>query len=311
MANKPLNVISRADLTTYAHGVQQDEQAARNLIRALAPVVPTGGTTGRFNKFDDSQAFKAYTNANRAVGGQSNAITFLSDTADYNVKPYGLRISVDEFERRQAGGQMDLLEQAKVRTLTINCILSHLSAVVTKITAGVSAVANKGNWTNANTDPIAELDGQIEAMWNATGIVPNKLFLDFGAWLKLRNNPKVLARFPGSDVAVLNTERLSALLAVPVQVTVVTSSILTGGGLGNPAATKAGALGAGVALLAHNSDSPTQYDPSFCKTFAESANLFTEVYTYREEPHLDWFENNWAADVQVISSALARRLAVS
>jgi len=311
MANKPLNVISRADLTTYAHGVQQDEQAARNLIRALAPVVPTGGTTGRFNKFDDSQAFKAYTNANRAVGGQSNAITFLSDTADYNVKPYGLRISVDEFERRQAGGQMDLLEQAKVRTLTINCILSHLSAVVTKITAGVSAVANKGNWTNANTDPIAELDGQIEAMWNATGIVPNKLFLDFGAWLKLRNNPKVQARFPGSDVAVLNPERLSALLAVPVQVTVVTSSILTGGGLGNPAATKAGALGAGVALLAHNSDSPTQYDPSFCKTFAESANLFTEVYSYREEPHLDWYENNWAADVQVVSSALARRLAVS
>lgn len=311
MANKPLNVISRADLTTYAHGVQQDEQAARNLIRALAPVVPTGGTTGRFNKFDDSQAFKAYTNANRAVGGQSNAITFLSDTADYNVKPYGLRISVDEFERRQAGGQMDLLEQAKVRTLTINCILSHLSAVVTKITAGVSAVANKGNWTNANTDPIAELDGQIEAMWNATGIVPNKLFLDFGAWLKLRNNPKVQSRFPGSDVAVLNTERLSALLAVPVQVTVVTSSILTGGGLGNAAATKAGALGAGVALLANNSDSPTQYDPSFCKTFAESANLFTEVYSYREEPHLDWYENNWAADVQVVSSALARRLAIT
>ncbi len=311
MANKPLNVISRADLTTYAHGVQQDEQAARNLIRALAPVVPTGGTTGRYNKFEDSQSFKAYTNANRAIGGQSNAITFLSDTADYNVKPYGLRISVDSFERNQAGAQMDLLEQAKVRTLTINCVLSHLSAVVTKITAGVNVVAGKGAWTNANTDPIAELDGQIEAMWTATGIVPNKLFLDFGAWLKLRNNPKVQARFPGSDVAVLNTERLSALLAVPVQVTVVTSSILTGGGLANPAATKAGALGAGVALLAHNSDSPTQYDPSFCKTFAESANLFTEVYSYREEPHLDWYENNWAADVQVVSSALARRLAVS
>lgn len=311
MANKPNNIISRADLTTYAHGIAQDEQAARNLIKALAPVVPTGGTTGRYNKFEDTQSFKAYSNAGRAIGGQSNAITFLSDTADYTVKPYGLRISVDEFERRQAGEQVSLLEQAKVRTLTINCILSHLSAVVSKITAGVSVVAGKGNWTNANVDPIAELDGQIEAMWNATGMVPNKLFLDFGAWLKLRNSPKVQARFPGSDVAVLNAERLSNLLAVPVQIVIATSAVLSGGGLGNSSATKAGALGSGVALLAHNADSPTAYDPSFCKTFAESANLFTEVYSYREEPHLDWFENNWAADVQVVSSALARRLAIT
>ncbi len=311
MANKPQNVISRADLTTYAHGIQQDEQAARTLIKALAPVVPTGGTTGRFNKFEDTQSFKAYANANRAIGGQSNAITFLSDTSDYTVKPYGLRISIDEFERRQAGGQVSLLEQAKTRTLTINCILSHLSSVVSKITAGVSVVAGKGNWTGQNIDPIAELDGQIEAMWNATGIVPNKLFLDFGAWLKLRNNPKVQARFPGSDVAVLNTERLSALLAVPVQVVIATTAVLSGGGLGNSGATKAGALGANVAILAQNSDSPTQYDPSFCKTFAESANLFTEVYSYREEPHLDWLENNWAADVQIVSSSLARRLAIT
>ena len=114
MANKPNNIISRADLTTYAHGIAQDEQAARNLIKALAPVVPTGGTTGRYNKFEDTQSFKAYSNAGRAIGGQAHPITFLSDTADYTVKPYGLRISVDEFERRQAGEQVSLLEQAKV-----------------------------------------------------------------------------------------------------------------------------------------------------------------------------------------------------
>lgn len=311
MANKPQNVISRADLTTYAFGIQQDEQAARSLIKALAPVVPVGGTTGRFNKFEETQAFKSYSNALRAIGGQSNAITFLSDTADYTIKPYGLRISIDEFERRQAGSQVTLLEQAKTRTLTINCILSHLAAVVAKITAGVSVVAGKGNWTGANVDPIAELDGQIEAMWNATGLVPNKLFLDFGAWLKLRNNPKVQSRFSGGEVSVVTPERVSNLLSVPVQLVIATSAVLSGGGLGNASATKAGALGANVALLALNSDSPTQYDPSFCKTFAESANLFTEVYSYREEPHLDWYENNWAADVQIVSASLARRLAIT
>lgn len=310
MANKPFNVITRADLTTYAYGIQQDEIAARNLINALAPVVPTGGTTGRYNTFEDTQAFKAYTNAQRAIGGQSNAITFLSDTDDYNVKPYGLRISIDEFERKQAGDQMSLLEQAKTRTLTLNCILSHLASVVSVIKGAVSAVNGKGNWGGANVDPIVELDEQIQAMWNATGILPNRLLLDFGAWMKLRNNPKVIARLAGSDLAALNTDKLASLLAVPVQISVVTTAILSGG-LANPSATKAGALGAGVSLLLHNSDTPTQYDPSFCKTFAESANLFTEVYQYRQEPHLDWFENNWAADVKVVAPALCRRIDVT
>ncbi|MCO6401351.1 MAG: hypothetical protein J5I99_09005 [Verrucomicrobia bacterium] len=308
---KPNNITQRSDLTTYAFGIQQDEQEARNLIKALAPVVPTGGTTGRFNKFEDTQSFKAYTNALRAVGGQSNEIKFLSDTDDYNVKPYGLRISIDEFERKQAGDQVALLEQAKTRTLTINCILSHLASVVSTVKASVSAVNGKGNWSGPNVDPINELDGQIEAMWNATGMVPNKLLLDFGAWIKLRNNPKVAARLAGSELAALTPEKLSALLAVPVKVSIVTTAILAGGGLANPSATKAGALGAGVSLLLHNSDMPTQYDPSFCKTFAESENLFTEVYQYRQEPHLDWFENNWAAEVQVVAPALCRRIDVT
>jgi len=308
---KPNNIIQRADLTTYAFGIQQDEQVARNLIQSLAPVVPTGGTTGRFNKFDDTQSFKAYHNASRAIGGQSNEIKFLSDTDDYNVKPYGLRISIDEFERRQAGAQVALLEQAKTRTLTINCILSHLSAVVGAITGTVNAVANKGNWSNPNKDPIVELDEQVQAIWNATGMVPTNLVLDFGAWIKLRNNPKVIARLAGSDLAALNTDKLAGLLAVPVKITIVTTAVLSGGGLGNPSAEKTGALGAGVSLLFHNSETPTQYDPSFCKTFAESANLFTEVYQYGQEPHLDWYENNWAADVQVVAPALCRRIDVT
>jgi hypothetical protein len=311
MATKPLNVVSRADLTTYAYGIQADEAAARRLIKALAPTVPTGGTTGRFNKFNDTQSFKNYLNANRAVGGQSNAITFLSDTADYTIKPYGLRISVDEFERRQAAEQMGLLEQAKVRTLTINCILSHLVNVVTTVKASVSAQSGKGNWSSPNVDPIAELDGQIEAMWLATGMVPNTLMLDFGAWSKLRNNPKVLARMPGADLIGLTPEKLSSMLAVPVRVEIVTTAALSGGGLGNASATKAGVLGAGVCLLFRNEEMPTAYDPSFCKTFAESANLFTEVFSYREEPHLDWFENNWAADVQVVAASLCRRVDVT
>jgi hypothetical protein len=56
---------------------------------------------------------------------------------------------------------------------------------------------------------------------------------------------------------------------------------------------------------------PTQYDPSFMKMFAQSANLFTEVYTYREEPHLTWYENDWTGQVVVVASTLCRSITVT
>lgn len=310
MAQKPNNIITRTDLTTYAFAIMQDEAKARELASILAPVVPTGTTTGRFNKFDTTAAFKNYLNARRSIGGQSSAIAFLSDTADFSAKPYGLRISVDQYERTQAGDAVTLLEQGKTRTLTLNCILSHLYAVVTAITDGVSAMAGKGVWSSANVDPIAELDAGIKAVWNNSGMVPNNCVIDFGAWLTLRNHPKVLARVGGADVATVTPERLTQMLAAPVKLTIADTALLTGGGLGNASATKTGALGS-RALLFFNNPSATQYDPSFAKTFAPSAELFTEVYQYREEPHLDWYENNWTAQVQVVSSLLCSRIDVA
>ena len=82
------------------------------------------------------------------------------------------------------------------------------------------------------------------------------------------------------------------------------------GGLGNASATKQGVLGGSV-LIFFNSPVATAYDPSFCKTFAPSANLFTEVYSYREEPHLDWFENDWTCQPKVVAPLLCKRIDVT
>lgn len=311
MANTPSNVTIRADLATYAFAVMQDAKKALDLCNLLAPVVQTGGTSGLYNKFDTTASFKAWANAQRPVGGKAQSIEFLSETANYNAKPYGLRISIDKHERAQAGGAETLLEQGKVRTLTIQSILAHLSAISTKILAGVSASANVGEWSNANTDPIAELDAQALAMWNAAGVLPNNLVIDFGAWVALRNNPLVIARMPGKQVSGLAPEDLTGLLAAPsVKVTVAETAVLTGGGLGNANATKTGAFGK-KALLFHSSPNATQYDPSFAKTFAPSAGMFTAVQQYRDEPNLDWYENDWTADVQVVSALLCKRIDVT
>lgn len=313
MANRPNNVQVRSDLTQYAFALMQDIEPIRRLAGVLAPVVPTGGTTGLYNKFDSTQAFKAYAEAvaRRAVGGHAQEIGFLSDTANYNVQPYGLRIKIDEFEKQQAGPAATLLEQAKVRTLTINSALAYLNSVIVAIKASVSAASGKGSWLDGNTDPIQEINAQIKAVFTATGMIPNKVVFDFGAWCVFSDNAKVLARMPGADIAQVSPERIRKLFVNPnADVEIVETSILTGGGLGNTSATKQGILGGSVFVF-FNSPVATPYDPSFCKTFSPSANLFTEVFSYREEPHFDWFENDWACQPVVVASSLCRRIDVT
>jgi hypothetical protein len=308
------NLNIRQDLTQYAFGLMQDLEAAMKLARTLSPVVPTGTTSGRYNKFDTTAAFKEYADADarRSIGGHATEVGLLTDTANFNEEPYGLRTKIDGAERDNAGEDgIILLEQSKTRTLMINCALAHLASIVTKVRASVSATAGKGSWGEANVNPIKELDDLIEAVWQASGMVPNKCTIDFGAWMKLKHNPNVLKYMPGADVASVTKERLAGLLANPdMEIEIVKTAGLTGGGLGNASATKRSALRGSVYVFMNN-DIATPYDPSFCKTFAKSENLFTNIYQYREEPHFDWFENDWTCDVQVVSAGLCKRIDVS
>jgi len=312
--DRPTNVTVRADLTQYAFGLMQDVKEAMEIIQMLSPVVPTGGTSGLYNEFDGTQAFKEYAEAQirRAIGGQATEIGLLSSTANYNVHPNGLRIKIDEFERKQAAeGNMVLLEQSKTRTLTINSVVSQLAHIITKTRAAVSATAGAGAWNEANVDPIAELNAAIKAVWLATGVVPNKCAIDFGAWCVMSGNKNILERMPGADIAAVNPGRIKSMLVNPdIDIRIVKTAGLTGGGLGNAAATKRGSL-QGSAFVFYNSDMATPYDPSFCKTFSPSGTLFTDVYTYREEPHFDWYENNWESDTQIVSASLCKRIDVT
>jgi hypothetical protein len=316
MANKPRNVTVNTSLTQYAFGVMQDLEPIRQEAALLAPVVPTGTTNGDYNKFDTTQAFKAYAEAiaRRAVGGQANTIGFLSDTATFAAKPNGLRINIDQHERNQVGDNpagMVLLEQAKVRTLTVNSLVAYLTAVITAVKAAVSATANLGDWGNANVNPISEIDDLMWTVFKQCGILPNVVYMDLGAWRKMRGNPNVLKLFPGAPVAAITPEKVSGLFLNPnARLMVSQTASLYTYGLGNSSATKRGVL-AGTALAFFNSLAPTVYDASFAKTFAPSQQLFTEVYTYREEPHFDWFENDWTCDVQIVSASLAGRIDVT
>jgi hypothetical protein len=192
----------------------------------------------------------------------------------------------------------------------INCMMSYIADVVTKVKAGVAATAGKGDWQAANVDPIVEINDIMETVWSNTGIVPNCVAIDFAAWCRLKANTLVKKYFPGAAQLNITTDAVASLLINPnAKVKVVELCGLTGGGLANSSATRVGVLGGSV-LAYYSNPMATPYDPSFAKTFSPAASLFTEVYSYREEPHLDWYENNWTCEPKVISSTLAGRIDV-
>jgi hypothetical protein len=316
MALIPRNATVRKDLTSYALAVAQDAQKIRAMIARFAPTVQTGVTDGSYNKFTGRESFAKYAKAyaRRAVGSQANRIPFLTDTGTFALQPYGLRIDIDNHEAQKVDGDpagLRMLEEAKTQALTASCFLATLGEVITAIDAAVTATAGQGKWNDPNVDPVQELNNEIKAFFLATGLVPNKITFDFGAYCVFAGNPLVLKRMPGATVASITPANIAAMLVTPnIDVAISDVAEFNVGGVGATTQTFKSVLG-GKVYIHYTSAMPSVYDPSFMKTFAQSANLFTDIYTYREEPHLTWYENDWTAQVVVVASTLCRSITVT
>jgi hypothetical protein len=293
-------------LTTYAYGLEQDVRSV--IADFIAPPTPVGVSLGQFKSFSDKNAFVVY-DTKRAFGGPAQRVAFAASDSTFNCKPQALEVAIDDAERSADGDDLNL-EQARIRTLVVNATVAHENAVMTAAKAGVSAEGGKGNWSSANVDPIAELDEQIEALAIATGMMPNRLLLGIGALRILRNNPKVVAKFPGAAAVGVSTSQIAALLlnpAIEIQVGVL-SKDTTKLGQTKSAANIVGS----ECFIFLASQNPTQFDPSFMKTFQVRGGSVTAVRQYRDENvRSDIYAVDWSEDIKVTGTACVKRVSVS
>lgn len=295
-------------LTNYARGIAQDMSSA--LANFLAPEVPVTSSTGQYKDYSDKNAFQVY-DTSRAIGGPAKRIEFAASDPTYNCKPQALEIPIDDNEGH-ASGMADPLKvrQAKTRTLVSSTVLSHEAKVFTAVRSAVTAESGKGVWSNADVDPIEELDEQIEALSTASGMMPNRMVIGIGAWRILRNHPKVIARQPGAIVVGATTDQAASMMLNPsIDIRVgVLSRDTAKFGKGKAAENIVGA----EVFIFYNRSEPTIYDPSFAKTFTIAEGGVDEVHEYRSDSNRsDIIAVDWSEDIKITSTALVRRITLS
>jgi hypothetical protein len=294
-------------LTNYARGLAQDNRSA--IAEFLAPTVPVSAANGQYKAYDAKNAFQVY-DTNRAIGGGATRIEFAATDPYYNCTPQALEIAIDDHERDLAGeGDQLGLEEAKAQTLVTSAIIAHENRVVTAAKT-VSATGAIGAWSNASNDPISDIDGEIEAIAIATGMMPNRILFGIGAWRVFRNHAKVVSRQPGAAIVGVNNAQAAQMMLNPgieVQVGVLSKDATKFG-----AAKSASNIVGAEVFIFYASAGPTQFDPTAMKTFRTRRGGVDAVRLYRAESNRsDILAVDWSADVKVVNTEAIKRITIS
>lgn len=302
-------------LTNFAQGHMNDLAASMELAERLAPTVQVPGGAGQYKVFDDENSFAVYNTA-RALGGEANRIQFAATDAYYNTKPQALEVTVDQEERAKAGTAggalaQQLLDEGKIKALLNNVSLAHVNKVTTAVLAALTAVSDRGNWSNPDVDPIDQLDEQIDALSLLVGSTQFiKVTMSVGSWRTIRNHPKVKSRVNGTQATPLTRQQLVDSLVIPVDLGIY-NIVKHTTALGQSTRTKARVL-AGEVLLHYSVPSPTEYDPSAFKTFTMNRSMVTSVRTYSAPSgRYDVHAVDWSEDIKQTSTVAALRLTIT
>ena len=80
--------------------------------------------------------------------------------------------------------------------------------------AGIPVTSGAGNWSNATSNPVEEINNLILQIHKSIGRMPTHLVIGLQAWSILQNNAKMLSRIGGVDVDV-TIERVQRMLVYP------------------------------------------------------------------------------------------------
>lgn len=297
-------------LNQFAKGLFQSTSSP--LADFLAPVVPTGAADFSIIDYAKRSSFQV-PNASRAIGGDSTAVVTDGERVSISLKPYALHDMIDkhELDRATTGEGSRLLREGRTQNLVSQAGNSRLSETLSVLRSGVSATAEV--W-GASNDPVDDIDAQIQAISDRTGLMANRIVFSLSAWRIFKNAAAVKSRITSGNsktktAAVMINDVGSLFLNPSVECMVGTSVFDT---KLNASESKANALTDTnpEVWIYHTADNSNTFDGGAFKTFRVRANPFGGVRISQK----DFGEKlivEWTETAYVNNSDAAARLTVT
>lgn len=296
----PANI---STLNQFAKGLFQETSSP--LADFLAPVVQTGAASFSVIDYAKRSGFQI-PSAKRAIGGDSTAVITDGERVSITLNPYALHDLIDnhELDLATTGEGSRILREARVRNLVSQAGNSRLDETLTVLRAGVSASAEV--WGGSD-DPVADIDGYMETIANATGLLPNRVVFNLGAWSTFKNHAKVISRYPGSAKVNPSINDVGSLFLNPNAQCMVSTAIKDTPL--NATTSKTKALGTEVWIYFAEENS-NQFDASAFKTFRVQMNPFGQVRAIQKD-FGEKIITEWTEAAYVNNAAAAARLTIT
>lgn len=317
-------------MTDFATGHMNDISDTYELAERLCPTVVVPSAVGRYKKFDDINSFQTYSTG-RGLGADPTRIQFGAEDEYYHCNPQALEVTIDEFERELAGKDnqvaQNLIDEGKIKALLNVAALSYAANRVNYVLNNVAAVANRGNFSNPNIDPIDQIDEQLDLISQLGGSPKDiKITMSTDAFRAIRGNALAKRRLIGIQLGELTEEQLKGILLFPdVDLKVFGISYVgapgtgpAGGGSTTANTPSAGEFNpkkrflSGVVLIHYSRPNTSLYDPSAFKAFTTAAGNVKAVRSYMA-PNGFYGGHivDWSEDIEQTSTLAMVRLNIS
>jgi hypothetical protein len=214
----PIGADVRVDayLTNFSLAYRQDQ---RNFVAPQAATpISVQKETAIFRTFPRGYFWRDEAEV-RALGGRPVQVGYKAGKDSYHAEEWALEHTIDDRERANAAGELDLDESG--------VMLLEGKQLIRQDRIWAEQVFEEGVWltdldgatdfdpfNEAASDPVSLIDTKKTAMAQATGFMPNTLVLGANVNTAIRSNPAMVDRVKYTQTGIITAQLLAALFEV-------------------------------------------------------------------------------------------------
>jgi hypothetical protein len=271
------------------------------LADSVAPPVPVALESAAFWVYDKSRF--DVPDAKRAPRSEYARIDWTVSTDTYLTEMYGLEGEIDDDERRNAAGPLDL--DVDTTEIVTDMILNNREKRVANLVMSTANVplnitlSGAAQWSAYDTsDPLADVATARKAIFAATGYRPNKMLIGYQVMEVLKMHPDIKEIIKYTERAIVTNALLAAVFEVD---TVLVGGVLRRSSKEGQADVLADVWGKD-ALLFYAEPRPSLKRASFVYQMRE---LDLRVFRYREDKRdVDVIRVSEKQDEKIVSPQL-------